>query len=306
MPPLRKNGTLMDGPRARVSEIQRFSLEDGDGIRTTLFLQGCNLRCPWCHNPETLDARGALLAYGHLCLGCGRCRQACPEGLAQGGAATDRKPCRLCGRCAEACPAGALKFSGRPMTADEAFDAVARDREFYRESGGGVTLSGGEPLLQAAFCAALARRCQAEGIPVLVDTHGDVPFAAFEEVAPLVDGFLFDLKGAEPDYTALAGDGGRVYRNLARLPALARVMVRVPVIPGFNGTGAVMERLAGTLAGSGVERVFLLPFHRLGSAKYQALGLPYPYQDHEPVGRDRMAGFCDVFRRKGLDCVAKE
>jgi len=225
--------------RAIVTDIQRFSLDDGPGIRTTVFFKGCNLRCTWCHNPETIRPEPEFMTY----------------------------------------PDGTRRLCGKSMTVDEVLDTVYRDAAFYRKSGGGVTLSGGEPLLQPDFCAALAGRCREAGVHLIVDTAGDVPFASFEQLLGVTDCFYFDVKTHETGYGAIGGDGKRVYDNLKRLTGLCRVVARIPVIPGFNDT--VAEELSESAKALGAGEVQFLPFHGLGSGKYKALGLDYAYTQRD-------------------------
>lgn len=284
-----------------VSRIQRFSTGDGPGIRTTVFLKGCNLHCAWCHNPETWSRDPQLLFYAARCTGCGRCAMECPTGahtLEDGVHHFDRNRCTGCGACAAACPAQALQWDGQELTVDDVLRVIDEDSAFYRASGGGVTLSGGEPLLQPAFCTAVAAGCRERGIPVLIDTAGDVPYEAFRQVLPYADSVYFDLKGADPaDVAARTGaDLARILGNLKRLTA-ARVAVtaRIPVIPGHTDRDDTCQAMAARLREAGVTQVCLLPFHRLGAAKYRALGRPYPYADTSPPARETLEALARAF-----------
>ncbi len=239
-----------------VSAIQHFSVGDGDGIRTTVFLKGCNLRCPWCHNPETIPAEPVILHY-----------------------------------------TGGDEVNGKGMTVDEVIAEVMEDADFYGTDGG-VTISGGEPLLQARAVAELLRGLQELGISVVIDTAGGVPYAAFEALGDLVHTYYFDLKAPDTEgYRTVGGDFARVLDNLARLMSEGRrVRVRIPLIPGFNDTPTVIDRMIAVLRTVGVREVDLLPFHRLGSGKYDALGLPYPYRDEPSMSRAHAESVADIYR----------
>ena len=179
--------------QARYIDINRFAVHDGPGIRTTLFLKGCPLRCLWCHNPESRRPQPELAIHYPKCTLCGECAKVCAcHKIVNGVHEFDRTACKACGKCEAACPSGALELFGRTMTADEAAEKLLEDRIFYRD-GGGITLSGGEPLLQSSFCAELLRKMKAEGIHCAVDTCGSVPWSAFETVLPYTDLFLYDF-----------------------------------------------------------------------------------------------------------------
>lgn len=284
-----------------ISRIQRFSTGDGPGIRTTVFLKGCNLRCAWCHNPETWSPRPQLLDYAARCVHCGACAAVCPVGAHTVDAGVhrfDRARCAGCGACAAACPAEALQLDGEELGADEVLRVIDEDRDFFAASGGGVTLSGGEPLLQPAFCAEIAAGCRRRGIPVLVDTAASVPYTAFAAVLPYTDHFYCDLKAADTEDCAnlTGGDLARILTNMRRLIAAgAAVTARIPVIPGHTDRPAYLARMAALLREAGVEEVGLLPFHRLGTAKYRALGREYPYANAVPPAAAAMAALRDAF-----------
>jgi len=269
------NGTIFD--------IQRFSLDDGPGIRTTVFLKGCAMRCAWCHNPEGLQAAPEIMFYPLKCIGCGKCFEVCPGGchrLENDERVFDRTRCRRCGACAAQCWAGALAVTGRTISAREAVDEIAKDALFYENSGGGATFSGGEPLLQPDFLFEMLAGCKERGFTCAVETAGCVPWAAFEKILPLTDLFLFDLKIIDSAlHQKMTGVGNeRILGNLRRLAGRAKqLIVRTPEIPGVNDTPEEKRRLAETLAALGreVEHVYL-PYHALGGGKYESLGLEKP------------------------------
>lgn len=229
-----------------VSDIQHFSLGDGPGIRTTVFFKGCNLLCPWCHNPETQSFFPQILHYAA------------------------RKEDRECGKV---------------MPAAKVLEEVLLDAEFYAASGGGATLSGGEPLCQPDGAAALAEMLKRSGVHVLIDTAGNVPFSAFEKIAPFADEYYFDWKACnERDYASLGGDYNLIFSNLQRLAAEGKnLTARVPLIPGFNSGDEYSAEMCECLRKAGVKKVGLLPFHRLGSGKYAALGREYAYRSCPPM-----------------------
>lgn len=251
-----------------VFNIQRYCIHDGPGIRTTVFFKGCSLRCLWCHNPESQHGAPELMLYPDKCIGCGACRRMCSRAFTES--------CTRCGRCASVCPSGARVCCGKVMTADEVWGVLAADRDYYAMSGGGVTLSGGEPLCQPEFALELLRRCRSAGIATAVETAGAVPFDVLNAVRPWVDLFLYDVKCMDDarhrQYTGVGNV--RILRNLAMLlDRGGRVWIRVPVIPGVNDDPAEMRQLKAFLdAHGGAERVELLPYHAMGTHKYAALG----------------------------------
>lgn len=266
-----------------VFHIQRFSLHDGPGIRTTCFLMGCSLRCLWCHNPEGLCSEKQLQYHEKDCIRCRICEKICPEGVHRMDAARHEvyfEKCIRCGKCVESCPSGSLSFTGKAYTPEALAEICARDKTAYRENGG-VTFSGGEPLLQPDFVADTAWKCKELGIPsVAVDTAGNVEWEAFETVLPWADIFLFDLK-AGTEKTHILGTGvsnRRILENLQRLDKTGKtIYIRVPVIGGINDTVEEMAGIGDILRGlNSVAEVRLLPYHTFGREKYKTLGLAEP------------------------------
>jgi pyruvate formate lyase activating enzyme len=289
-----------------VFDIQRFSVHDGPGIRTTVFLKGCPLSCAWCHNPEGIAPRPEVVLAPGRCVRCGTCAEACPEAQ-DGVAAVPTAParCRRCGVCVEACPAGARRMAGRDLTPGEVVSEIARDRVFYEESGGGATFSGGEPLLQPDFLLKLLDGCGAEGIHTALDTCGHAPRERVLEAGARADLVLFDLKSPDPErHRAATGvDNVLILGNLRALAeAGAALWLRVPVIPGFNDDdeGALATaRLAASLGT--VRRVSLLPYHPLG--RHKGAPAAHALLAAEPVSPApaRLEALARLYRERGLE-----
>lgn len=266
-----------------VTEIERSAIHDGPGLRTVVFLQGCPLRCWWCCNPETQPARPVLLHDLKRCVGCGGCVPVCPQGalsLTGGKARVDRERCVGCGSCVEVCPVGANALSGKAMTIEEILAVVRRDKAYYDATGGGLTLSGGEPLLQSG-AVELLKQAKEAGLSTWVETTACVPWERLAEAGAWLDGLYIDYK--HPDAQALEGATGAklalIENNLRRLAALgASLTLRTPVIPGFNDSPEVLGACFAFAQSLGRERYVLLPYHNLGSGKYQKLDLAPPLE----------------------------
>jgi pyruvate formate lyase activating enzyme len=264
----------------RIFDIKRFAVHDGPGIRTTVFLKGCPLRCVWCHNPEGISPEPELVRYAQRCLGCGACVSACPHTaheIVEGRAPVyHRDRCTRCGACVRSCLADALALLGREVTAAEVMAEVRKDASFYAHSGGGVTLSGGEPLMQSRFARDLLRECKQEGFHTALDTCGHVGWRALRAVLPYVDLVLYDLKHFDSDahrhYTGATNQ--RVLRNLRRLAERAvPVEIRLPLLPTINDSPEAADAVAALLAPLGnITAVRLLAYHRLAGSKYARLG----------------------------------
>ena len=270
----------VEDPVGTLTDVQRFSVHDGPGIRTTVFLKGCPLSCPWCHNPETQRAAPEIVLDGTRCIGCGECRAACPIGAIQDGRPPrlDRERCRGCGVCAEACPTMALSLCGQRMSARAVTDLVARDLPFYEASGGGVTLSGGEPTAQPEFAAAILAACRARGIGTAIETSGWCAPGPLEQLLRSTDLVLFDLKTLDPQaHRRLLGQPLAPVMASARLVAARGVplVIRVPVVPGLNDDEAPLRAILAFAAGL-TDRVAFIPLHTLAEAKYRRLGRAYP------------------------------
>jgi pyruvate formate lyase activating enzyme len=287
-----------------VFDIRRFSIHDGPGIRTTVFLKGCPLECAWCHNPESQAADPELIMRPNRCLRCGACVEACPEDairLGADGPITDLARCERCGLCTDACFSGARELAGRELTAAQVMAEIERDRPFYDESGGGATFSGGEPLLQPEFLLELLQTCRAGGIATALDTCGYAPYAVLDRIRPYVDLFLYDIKTLDDrKHRALTGVSNElIVRNLQALGKRgARIIVRVPVIPGIND-GARELRAVGALVATlpSVVRVELLPYHRIGVEKYGRIAREYSLPELRPPSQEQMAVLAQILQQ---------
>ncbi|NLO83557.1 MAG: glycyl-radical enzyme activating protein [Clostridiales bacterium] len=284
-----------------VFNIQRFSIHDGPGIRTTVFFKGCSLRCFWCHNPESIHHEPQLQLFLQKCIGCGKCFENCPvraHRMVNGERIFLRELCISCGRCAEDCYAEALAIAGKWMTVREVMDEVIKDKPFYENSGGGVTLSGGEPLLQAGFVRELLEESKREGLHTAVDTAGNVPWEAFESVLPFVDLFLYDVKVADEElHRQVTGvSNTRILDNLKRLAGKGTtILIRIPVIPGVNDTPEEMERIGLLIKDlDNIEYADLLPFHGLGESKYASLGMEYKAKGYQPPEPELMDSLAEI------------
>ncbi len=266
-----------------VFDIQKFSLHDGPGIRTTVFMKGCPLRCAWCHNPESWERSPEILFYPAKCIGCGACVAACPQGrhaITEGAHVFTRDGCRRCGACATQCYAGALSVAGREMSAEEVVAEVGKDMPFYESSGGGMTLSGGEPLSQPRFALELTRLAKERGINVCIETSGFCDTSDLLAIAKNTDLFLFDYKVPArlyPKYTGVGAD--KIRFNLDQLDkAGRRIILRCPMIPGVNLDSEFYGEIADLAnAHRNVAGIDLEPYHPLGVSKNSALGKTETY-----------------------------
>lgn len=263
-----------------VFSIERFAVHDGPGIRVAVFFKGCPLRCAWCHSPESQSPNPEILIKGDRCLVCGTCEPSCPHDAimqTDDGYETDRARCRACGTCVEVCPSGARSIAGRWITPVELVAEVERDRAFVDQSGGGVTFSGGEPLLQAAFLGEAIDACRAAGFHTAVETSGFGTRSAIDTAAR-ADLILFDLKiHDEERHRQYTGVSNRIIlENFMRLTSKHRaVRARVPLIPGITDDAANLEAIGAFAAVHGAIGLDVLPYHTAGAAKYERLGRPY-------------------------------
>lgn len=290
-----------------IFNIQRFSIHDGPGIRTTVFLKGCPLDCLWCHNPESKDQGKQVILWQDRCIGCGACIKACPEGYlspGNGGPVAGGKGCKACGRCAEVCPAAAREVVGRIVTAEEVVSEAERDTVFYDQSGGGVTFSGGEPLAQPQFLGELLDCCRKKGIHTAVDTCGYAPWRVIESIMSKVDLFLYDIKlmdeCAHRKYCGVSN--GIILDNLKLLARNhGKVIVRIPVIPGVNDDGYNINKTGEFVCSAGIKEVSLLPYHSLGIEKQRRLGIGEGIFRTSPPPRERLDSIKAHLEKFGLN-----
>jgi pyruvate formate lyase activating enzyme len=324
-----------------IFRIERFAIHDGPGIRTTVFLKGCPLRCAWCHSPESQSPDPEFMPLADRCIACGACASACPEHAIGGplaapttgernaadraraaAVAPQAERCWLSAkpnvpfcstRCVDACPTGARVIVGQDMSVASVMNAIERDRVFYDESGGGVTLSGGEPLMQPGFVTALVKACRERRIHVAIDTSGFGDPDVIERLQP--DLFLFDVKAVDENrHREITGVSNKVIlENLARVAARrersdgpnvrqsgGRTIVRFPLVPGVTDTDDNVRDIGRVVSSLGLARLDVLPYHRAGIAKYQRLGRPYALADTEPPSVERIAAVVDILSEHGL------
>ncbi len=296
---------------AIITNIQGFSIHDGPGIRTVVFFKGCPMSCQWCANPECLPGTPAVGFIRSLCTNCGKCLEACSNNAIRQGEGEHRidyARCKACGNCVGQCYSGALIRYGELMSVEEVWDAVRRDKMFYDESGGGVTASGGEPLLHPEFVRELFERCRQEGIDTCVETCGFVDPEALRSGIPVTDHFLFDLKHMDSEvhrrHTGQSND--IILRNAALLIERgADVLFRQPLVPGINDSVENIEATARFLAslGNGAARLQIMPFHRMGLSKYRALDVSYGMEGIEAADDERVEAVRNAYIERGVDCT---
>lgn len=292
-----------------VFNIQRFSIQDGPGIRTTVFIKGCPLRCLWCSNPESQKIFPEVGHSNLLCNKCGRCIEVCEVqsiSLTEHGLKINRETCTGCVKCIEVCLPQALRIYGKEMSAEEVFQEILRDRLFYQNSGGGVTASGGEPLSQADFVTELFKRCQDKGIHTCLDTSGYAAPDTWEKVLPYTNLVLFDVKLIVPSiHRKVTGKSNqKILSNLKMVAGSGvPVIIRIPVIPGINDSKESITDIAYYVAGlNNLREVNLLPYHRFGEGKYAMLDRHYRLSDLIPPKSSQLQELINIFKSSGLDC----
>lgn len=297
----------------RIFDIKKFAIHDGDGIRSTVFFKGCPLKCVWCHNPEGISFKGELQYIENKCLNCGACVNECDYGAHRMENLThkfDRKLCIACGKCAKNCLGEALVYCGKEMSVDEVLDIVIQDRKFYLNSGGGVTLSGGECLCQADFCAGLLKRLKEYDINCNIDTCGYVDKIAIDKVAPYTDVFLYDIKHIDSrlhkKYTGVPNE--KIIENLKYINSLnKKIEVRIPLIPGVNDDAETINKIGELLSKIGkLVKVRVLPYNNLAGSKYEILGIENTMPKTEPPTREKLQETVDILKTYGINAVAAD
>ncbi|HID06022.1 MAG TPA: glycyl-radical enzyme activating protein [Armatimonadetes bacterium] len=293
-----------------IFDIKRFAIHDGPGIRTTVFLKGCPLQCLWCHNPESISPHREMLFTPERCIICGACENVCPTGahrFEDNQHIYERERCVVCGRCADVCHARALEIVGRNVTVADVMSEVEQDIPFYETSDGGLTISGGEPLMQLKFTEALLRVAKQRGLHTCLDTSGYADWNAFERILPLVDLFLYDIKFINDDqhrkWTGVSN--ARILQNLRQLVnAGANVTLRCPIIPTINDSNEHFRDLAELINELNAPlKCELLPYHRMAVPKYKRLGREYPLADIEIPSNEIVHGWLEQLRAMGVDAV---
>ncbi|MDR2404602.1 MAG: glycyl-radical enzyme activating protein [Spirochaetaceae bacterium] len=298
---------MRNGSIGIITNIQRFSLDDGPGIRTTVFLKGCSLACRWCHNPETISGKKQIQYLAESCKNCGSCVAACKRGAHQienGRHAIQWDMCTGKFDCTGACFYGALSVIGREITVEALCEQLIRDEAFYDHSEGGVTLSGGEPLLQSDFCAAVLRRLKELNIHTALDTAGNVPWVKFETLLPWVDLVLFDIKIIDPDLhrKMTGGNNHLILENFERLcRENVAIRVRTPIIEGVNDGETETDRRTDVLIkAENIQKTELLPYHSYGVGKYAALGMSEKTPAFKTPSPEKMQAIASRMRNRGV------
>jgi pyruvate formate lyase activating enzyme len=292
-----------------ITDVQRFSVHDGPGIRTLIFLKGCPLFCPWCCNPETQAKTPEIAFFDFKCIQCDNCVKVCSESaiLKSGSQRIDRAKCTLCGACVQECPSGALKIRGELMSVEEVYEIIEKDRIFYEKSGGGVTFSGGEPLVQHEFLREMLEMSKNNGLHTAVETSGFADRPIFEKVMGKVDLFLYDLKIMDNGkHREIVGTGNEpVVENLQKLAGSGKnVIVRIPVVPGFTMNGNNMTEIFAFVASlKEINTVHLLPYHKYGKSKYRFIGRNCELENTEAPDGEEMAKIAESAQSYGLKCI---
>lgn len=292
---------MNDPSGLRITQIIRGSHVDGPGLRTVIFLKGCPLRCGWCHNPETQELQPELLYDSRSCIRCGACVDACTSGAVdlERPYIIDKEKCTACFACVDACPSTALKAAGKDLDTEAVISEIRKDTVFYETSGGGVTFSGGEPLLYHTQLIPVLEQCRELGISVCIDTCLAVPWDHIADIAVLSELFLVDVKHSTNEEVMPE----TVFSNLEKLAGLSRIWIRIPVIPAWNDTESEMKNIATRLVHikNGIEQINLLPFHNTAGMKYRYLDRAWSgYAGKSLIPDDCIDAFSSVFKEKGF------
>jgi pyruvate formate lyase activating enzyme len=288
-----------------IFDIKRFAVHDGPGIRTTVFFKGCPLRCVWCHNPESVKIQRQIVFFDNKCIGCGECYKRCKNGAVIAtpeGRMYYRDKCTLCGTCVEYCYAEATVMQGKIASVDEVVDEVKKDMPFYENSGGGATLSGGEPTMQPEFCIAILDACKKAKMHTALDTSGFVKTEILKEILKNVDLVLYDIKHTDPqkhkEYTGVSNE--LILYNLRQIDSMEiPIEIRIPTIPDINDSEENLSDVAKLVNSlNSVERVRLLPYHRLGEGKYSRLEMEYKLKGLESPNKARMEELVQILKSK--------
>lgn len=290
-----------------IFNVQKYSVHDGPGIRTTVFLKGCPLNCWWCHNPESQKTEIQLMHFENKCIKCGRCVNKCPEkaiSIVGDKLTINKDKCTLCGLCADVCVQAAMEIAGKEITLKELVKEIKKDEIFYDQSNGGVTFSGGEPLSQIDFLEDALKSCSEAGIHTTVDTCAFANWSVFERIVDYTDLFLVDLKHIDSDvhkkYTGVPNEV--ILENIKKLSELGkRMFIRIPIIPGINDSEDVINRTIEFLKGIKMDQVNILPYHKIGMDKYKRLHEDYKLADLKEPTMEDMMKLAEVFKNNGIN-----
>ncbi|SHN81953.1 glycyl-radical enzyme activating protein [Desulfitobacterium chlororespirans] len=302
------NAEANSGKKAVIFNVQRYSTEDGPGVRTTVFFKGCPLSCLWCSNPESQQAKPQMMYFSKTCVQCYACVKACPNGANKikddGSVWVDRSVCTNCGVCVKVCLADARSMSGKKMTVDEVFDIIQKDSLYYINSGGGVTLGGGECTTEPEFVGELLDRCYDRAIHTCIDTCGYTPWSVLEKILPKVELVLFDIKHMDTEkHKELTGVGNElILENAVKIKQMGtRMIIRLPLIPGYNDDENNIKVMGWFMESWGMDRIDILPYHRLGENKYDALGMNYSLGDLPNLAKDSISRAVKILGSYGLE-----
>jgi len=292
-----------------IFDIKRYAINDGPGIRVVIFFKGCNLKCAWCHNPEGISAKVEKMYAPAKCIICGSCVEICPEKaitLTTEGIITNPDLCKLCGRCAGVCPTKAIEMSGKVMSVPEIMDIIEKERIFFDQSGGGVTFSGGEPLVHAKMLIELLDECGKRGIHRAVDTAGNVGTETILEVARRTDLFLYDLKHMDSDLHKkwIHAGNEKILHNLKAISdSGAHIIIRIPLVGGVNDTDENIEQTAKFISELSGEKktVHLLPYHNIAQNKYMKLGKSDDFEQLKEPGKEVLVRAIEKFKEYGIE-----
>lgn len=292
--------------------IQSYSTNDGPGIRTTVFIKGCPLKCLWCHNPESANSFPELMIHDDRCIGCRKCLEICPVKAIsfhpEKGRRINRKRCNRCLECVAVCPAKSLTAVGEIMTVEQVMAEILKDELFFNRSGGGVTVSGGEPLSQGPFVLKLLMACKERGLHTALDTSGYGSWSVLENLLDYLDLIMFDVKHMDPKaHTRGTGKSNVLpISNLRRIPRDIKVWIRLPLIPGYNDSTENLNKVIALTRETGAEKISLLPFNRYGDGKYLNLGRKIPFPGINPFIRKKIEEFRAHLERSGLPVTVGE
>ncbi len=303
---------IEDMDKGLIFLIQDYSINDGPGIRTTVFLKGCPLRCSWCQNPESLKQVPELMTHDKKCIACGKCVDTCHVKAVTlnplHGRKIDRETCDLCFECVDICPSVALEKVGEYMTVDQVMAEIEKSEIFMVRSNGGVTVSGGEPMMQSTFTHNLLKACKEKGLHTALDTCGYTPFPVFQKILNYVDLLLFDIKHIDPDaHMAATGKSNNlILENIGKIPRHVDTWLRIPLIPGYNDSDENLEKAGALGREIGARKISILPFNRLGDGKYHNLGKELPLAGLKPLEDEKLNYVKRVIEGFGINVTIGE